>query len=201
MVDLAVEELQRRGGQADEQFYTQVVERITAQSENRAYATSSLLTVLNPQGQKGETENEIQQIISTIMAGMMISLLFIPVRRLRNRCCRKRKRYAGAQIRLSTRSGKFWRGKFLGVLITLMVQICVLLVYRILSSILNGGNRENWCLAVVALLFPPPALDAAHVALEGYPSNLNHLWRVMTITVCWRPFHWQHQNMQALWKY
>jgi ABC-2 type transport system permease protein len=153
MVDLAVEELQRRGGQADEQFYTQVVERITAQSENRAYATSSLLTVLNPQGQKGETENEIQQIISTIMAGMMIFFTFYTGAATSESLLQEEEKGTLARKFVSpTPVRDILAGKFLGVLITLMVQICVLLVVSHLVFHIEWGEPGKLVLAVVALI-------------------------------------------------
>ncbi|NMC29698.1 MAG: ABC transporter permease [Pelolinea sp.] len=153
MVDLAVEELQRRGGQADEQFYTQVVERITAQSENRAYATSSLLTVLNPQGQKGETENEIQQIISTIMASMMIFFTFYTGAATSESLLQEEEKGTLARKFVSpTPVRDILAGKFLGVLITLTVQICVLLVVSHLVFHIEWGEPGKLVLAVVALI-------------------------------------------------
>jgi ABC-type Na+ efflux pump permease subunit len=72
-MSLAVEELQRQGGQADEIFYADLTDRLNSQSASE----SPYLTIVDPQGSAEEGQDSQQQhIIATIMVGMMIFFSF-----------------------------------------------------------------------------------------------------------------------------
>lgn len=153
MVSLAVEELQRRGGQASEQFYTDLVARITARSESQSGVTSPLLTVLNPQGQREEARDEMQQIISIIMVGMMIFFAFYTGAATSESLLQEEEKGTLARKFVSpTPVRDILAGKFLGVLITLVVQICVLLVLSSLVFHIQWGEAGKFILAVIALI-------------------------------------------------
>lgn len=153
MVSLAVEELQRRGGQASEQFYTDLVARITARSESQSGVTSPLLTVLNPQGQREEARDEMQQIISIIMVGMMIFFAFYTGAATSESLLQEEEKGTLARKFVSpTPVRDILAGKFLGVLITLVVQVCVLLVLSSLGFHIQWGEAGKFILAVIALI-------------------------------------------------
>jgi ABC-2 type transport system permease protein len=153
MITLAVEELQRRGGQADEEFYTDVVNRITAQSGNQSNAVNSMLTILNSQGKTGEVGDQSLQMISTIMVGMMIFFAFYTGA------------FASESLLLEEEKGTLARkfvsptpvktilaGKFLGVFVTLIVQVNVLLLLSGLVFHIQWGEPGKFILAVIALI-------------------------------------------------
>ncbi|RJQ39200.1 MAG: ABC transporter permease [Anaerolineaceae bacterium] len=152
MVALAVEELQRRGGQADEEFYTDVVDRITAQSQDQSGASNASLTILDPQGNTGEASDQ-QQIVSIIMVGMMIFFAFYTGA------------FASESLLLEEEKGTLARkfvsptpvrtilaGKFFGVFITLIVQVNVLLLLSGLIFHIQWGEPGKIVLAVIALI-------------------------------------------------
>lgn len=153
MITLAVEELQRRGGQADEEFYTDVVNRITAQSGDQSSAVNSMLTILNSQGKTGEIGDQSLQMISTIMVGMMIFFAFYTGA------------FASESLLLEEEKGTLARkfvsptpvrtilaGKFLGVFVTLIVQVSVLLLLSGLVFHIQWGEPGKFILAVIALI-------------------------------------------------
>ncbi len=153
MITLAVEELQRRGGQADEEFYTDAVNRITAQSGNQSSAVNSMLTILNSQGKTGEVDDQSQKMISTIMVGMMIFFAFYTGA------------FASESLLLEEEKGTLARkfvsptpvktilaGKFLGVFVTLIVQVNVLLLLSGLAFHIQWGEPGKFILAVIALI-------------------------------------------------
>jgi len=153
MIPLAMEELQRRGGQADEQFYSKLVERITSQSQKSSGVATSMLTVLNPQGQEGEVNDQVQQIISIIMVGMMIFFVFYTGAATSESLLQEEETGTLARKFVSpTRVRDILAGKFLGVLITLIIQICVLLVLSSLVFYIQWGEPGKLVLAVVALI-------------------------------------------------
>lgn len=153
MIPLAVEELQRRGGQADEQFYSKLVERITSQSQKSSGVATSMLTVFNPQGQEGEVNDQVQQIISIIMVGMMIFFVFYTGAATSESLLQEEETGTLARKFVSpTRVRDILAGKFLGVLITLIIQICVLLVLSSLVFYIQWGEPGKLVLAVVALI-------------------------------------------------
>lgn len=152
MVALAVEELQRRGGQADEEFYTDVVDRITAQSQDQSGASNASLTILDPQGNTGEASDQ-QQIVSIIMVGMMIFFAFYTGA------------FASESLLLEEEKGTLARkfvsptpvrtilaGKFFGVFITLIVQVNVLLLLSGLIFHIQWGEPGKIVLAAIALI-------------------------------------------------
>ena len=153
MITLAVEELQRRGGQADEEFYTDVVNRITAQLGDQSSAVNSMLTILNSQGKIGEVGDQSQKLISTIMVGMMIFFAFYTGA------------FASESLLLEEEKGTLARkfvsptpvktilaGKFLGVFVTLIVQVDVLLLLSGLIFHIQWGEPGKFILAVIALI-------------------------------------------------
>ncbi|MGV8025380.1 MAG: ABC transporter permease [Anaerolineaceae bacterium] len=153
MVSLAVEELQRRGGQVDEAFYTDVVNRITAQSGDQSSGISSLLTVLNPEGQEGMANDESLQIISIIMVGMMIFFSFYTGAATSESLLQEEEKGTLARKFVSPTPVKtILAGKFLGVFITLVVQMCVLLFLSSLIFHIQWGEPGKIILAVIALV-------------------------------------------------
>lgn len=153
MITLAVEELQRRGGQADEEFYTDVVNRITAQSGDQSNAANSMLTILNSQGKMGEVSDQSLQIVSIILVGMMIFFAFYTGA------------FASESLLLEEEKGTLARkfvsptpvktiltGKFLGVFVTLIVQVSVLLLLSGLVFHIQWGEPGKFILAVIALI-------------------------------------------------
>jgi ABC-2 type transport system permease protein len=112
-----------------------------------------MLTVLNPQGQEGEVNDQVQQIISIIMVGMMIFFVFYTGAATSESLLQEEETGTLARKFVSpTRVRDILAGKFLGVLITLIIQICVLLVLSSLVFYIQWGEPGKLVLAVVALI-------------------------------------------------
>lgn len=149
-MSLAVEELQRQGGQADEIFYADLTDRLNSQSASE----SSYLTIVDPQGSAEEAQDSQQQhIIATIMVGMMIFFSFYTGA------------FASESILSEEENGTLARkfvsptpihtilaGKFLGVFITLLVQVMVLLVSSALIFKIDWGNWAAVSLAGAVMI-------------------------------------------------
>jgi ABC-type multidrug transport system permease subunit len=153
MVTLAVEELQRRGGQANEEFYTDVVNRITAQSDSQSGSANSLLAVLNPQGQVAQTNDQYQQIISIIMVGMMIFFAFHSAAfNAQSLLLEEEKGTLARNFVSPTPVKTILAGKFLGVFATLIVQIPVLLLSSNLIFHIQWGEPGKMILGIFGLI-------------------------------------------------
>ncbi len=150
-MSLAVEELQQQGEQADDAFYSNLNDKLNSQSNSEA----SYLIIVDPKGSTEEVQASPQQqkIIAAIMVGMMVFFSFYTGA------------FASESILLEEEKGTLARkfvsptpirtilaGKFLGVFITLLVQVIVLLVSSALIFKIDWGNWATVCLAGTAMI-------------------------------------------------
>ena len=148
-VTLAVEELQRRGGQAGEAFYSNLIDQLTYQSGTEI----SYLTVVDPQELAETQDSQQQQIIATIMVGMMIFFSFYTGAFASESILSEEERGTLARKFVSpTPIRTILAGKFLGVFITLLVQVIVLLVSSALIFKIDWGDGGAVCLASTAMI-------------------------------------------------
>jgi len=142
-VPLAVEELQQRGGQADEAFYSNLNDKLNSQSDSENY----YLTIVDPKGSAEVQGSQQEQIIATIMVGMMIFFSFYTGAFASESILSEEEKATLARNFVSpTPTRTILAGKFLGVFITLLLQVIVLLVSSALIFKIVWGDwvRCSW---------------------------------------------------------
>lgn len=156
-IQLALEEFSRRGVMPQEDAITGVVSQYTNWASSQAGfeedGSSSALNILPPAPQTGAQKTLVQQIVAGVMASMMIFFVFFTGAYGAESILDEHEKGTLARAFQSpTPLGQILGGKFLGIIITVILQVTVLVISSALIFKIDWGAPLPLIMAGFALV-------------------------------------------------